>query len=129
MSKNLKIIIAATIIIIITILAFFILPKVIPYTPSHPNIVKTDQGSFELRITQNHAYDVGNNNQYSYKTYKEYESYAKDYYSRISKIVNDPNLIVNAYLYFSGEGIPNDSLTFNILNQNQEFKSQYRNSI
>ena len=103
MSKNLKIIIAAITLIAISALGFFILPKIIPYTPPTPNIVKTDQGSFELRLTNN--YEFSDIDFYTYEKYLEYESYAKNYYSRISKVVKKPNLVINQDVIYPGDGL------------------------
>ena len=115
MSKNLKIIIAIISIVAI-FLAFFILPKVIPYTPPSPNIVKTDQGSFELMLTR---YDGYNDKSIlnSYESYIEYENYAKDYYNRISTLVKNQNLVIFANEY-SNDGLIGTTFTIYTLGNN-----------
>ena len=116
MSKNLKIIIAAITLIAISALGFFILPKIIPYTPPTPNIVKTDQGSFELRLTNN--YEFSDIDFYTYEKYLEYESYAKNYYSRISKVVKKPNLVINQDVIYPGDGLLSPTISLSIDNRN-----------
>jgi hypothetical protein len=115
MSKTLKIIIV-TISVLATILAIYIAPKIIPYTLPTPNIVKTDQGSFELRLTNDYAFsDV---DLYSYEKYLEYENYAKDYFKRISSVINNPNLIINQDIFFPGEGLLSPTITFYLKENN-----------
>ena len=117
MSHKIKIIISI-ISVFAVILAFFILPKVIPYTPPSPNIVKTDQGSFELKLDQKLNFTLIG--------YWEYENQAKDYYSRISKVFKDKNLIINSNVYNPSEGISLGHLDFWIvLNNKILFKSRY----
>lgn len=116
MPKTLKIIIV-TVSILATILTIYIAPKVIPYTPPSPNIVKTDQGSFELRLSVDNGF-YANNNNYSFETYKEYEGYAKDYYYRISTFVKNPNLIINQYVIHPGDGPIGSSIRLSINAEN-----------
>jgi hypothetical protein len=95
MSKKLKIIIAIILALILT-LGIYIAPRVISYTPQYPNIVKTDQGTFELRMYSNIPI--------TYQFYKELEEYAKDYYNRILPVVKDTNLIINSSTEIITEG-------------------------
>jgi hypothetical protein len=114
MSKKLKIIIAIILALILA-LGIYIAPRVIPYTPPNPNIIKTDQGSFELRMSSNVPI--------SYLFYKEHEEYAKDYYNRISSIIKDPNLIINSYIKISIEGYSSDSNNISVTTQKYDLNS------
>ena len=116
MPKKLKIIIAIILALILA-LGIYIAPKVIPYTPPNPNIIKTDQGSFELKTGVSQS-----NFQFTSEFYKEYENYAKNYYSIISKVVKDKKLIVNSNIYIADEGITPSTITFTIdNNKNMHF--------
>ncbi len=95
MSKKIKIIIAIVLALILA-LGIYIAPRVIPYSQPNPNIIKTDQGSFELRMSSNVPI--------SYLFYKEHEEYAKDYYNRISSVVKDPHIIINSSTEIVTEG-------------------------
>jgi hypothetical protein len=103
MPKTLKIIIV-TISVLATILAIYIAPKVIPYTPPSPNIVKTDQGSFELKFV--------NNDKFTFANYQDYEKSARDYYSRVKPFIKDPNLIIKTEIFNPGDGLLVHSVNF-----------------
>jgi hypothetical protein len=99
MSKKLKIIIAIILALILA-LGIYIAPRIIPYTPPNPNIIKTDQGSFELRLL--------NKRDFTLFTYSEYENYAKDYYSNL------PLSIKNTTIEISSEGRGGELLRFSL---------------
>lgn len=109
MSKRLKIIIAIVLALILA-LGVYIAPRVIPYTTPNPNIIKTDQGSFELRIQSYVPISI--------LLYNENLNSAKDYYSRISSAVKNKNLIIDSYLYNANEGAIRTTITFTVNNQN-----------
>jgi hypothetical protein len=88
MSKKLKIIIAIILALILA-LGIYIAPRVIPYTPPTPNIIKTDQGSFELRFT--------NYNKFSIESYREFEGYAKDYYFKINRVFKNKEVLITIF--------------------------------
>ena len=119
MFKKLKIIIAAVTISTIVFITFIMLPNFVTYNPPSPNIIKTDQGSFELKIT--------NRNIFNLDSYQEYETAAKDYYFKILPFVKNKNLIIST-LFFesSGEGTAINHFDFWIVsNDKQYFKARY----
>ena len=109
MSKYIKIIIASLTTLTIALIIFIVLPSIVIYNPPSPNIIKTDQGSFELKTGVSQS-----NFRFTSKFYKEYENHAKDYYSSISKAVKDKNLVINGEIYSAGEGASLPSITFTV---------------
>ena len=60
------------------------------------------------------------------KLYKEYESYAKDYYSRVSSVIKGNNLTINFSLFEGGERISLGYINFWITNNDKQlFKAKY----